>query len=656
MTSRKIRSILYEKAYNMPRTTGLVVFIVLILCTFYFTLLSLKVDKENAKKELNNTLRIIDQNIYKSLHNSELAAFSLALTLNDQGIPVNFEGVATEIIKTHGSVDALQLVPQGVIKYVYPYKQNKAALDYNILQDKTKSEEAFKAIEHKKMFFAGPFELRQGGMGIVGRLPVFIDNKFWGFSAVIIRLNNFIKDAGIDTSGSDIYHFQLSKINPETKKVEYFLANKEGISFENAASTFIKPGEWTLSVVATDDIRSCFGIFALGGLGILLSLISGLFVTSLLKKPAELEKLVVEQSKELVKSGQRNKAILQSLPDMLFIMDKDANFLFHQNSGETETFRPPEFFLGKNVSEVLPPFLAKEISSNIKYVIETGEDVKHDYHLEDQNGLGHFEARYVKINENEVLTVVRDISKIKKKEEEFLMMNLELRRLSEHLQNVREAERAALSRELHDELGQQLTAISLDLHWVKKMLPASDERIFQKISDALSIVQESTATVKRINTELRPSIIDDLGLFAAVEWLVRDFMKRNEIKTNFNCDCESLKISSSRSIAIFRMIQEALNNISKHAKASTLLLHCYEEDGNLKINISDDGIGFNEAEVSRNISFGLLGMKERANMLDGHIHIKTTPGKGTKIEICLPLEHLSEELSDHAKPIIVANI
>ncbi|TAH44295.1 MAG: hypothetical protein EYC69_00390 [Bacteroidetes bacterium] len=648
-----------QNSYNWfvarPIMAGYIVFIILMLISAFVTFLSYQVEKKNNQRELSNIIKVIDQNIDQILDNSELAAFSLALTINDSGVPVDFEKVAEEILKSNSSIDAVQLVPQGIIKYIYPYEANKSALDYNILKDSTRNKEAFKAIQQRKIVFAGPFELRQGGLAIVGRLPIFIDNKFWGFSAVVIKLSTLFRNAGIANTENEGYKFQFSKINPDTKVREYFIKYDNNDLFSRAETSFIKVGEWTLQVAPSQHFRSLYGIFALAAFGLLFSIISALFVSNILREPAKLQQLVKEQSKELVLSGQHNNAILQALPDMLFIMSKDGVFLYHHNSAKMETLAPPEFFLNKNVTEIMPPLLAKEILANIKSCIEKNKSIVHNYVLKDAEENRHFEARYAKINENEALSVVRETTWQKKTEEEILHMNEELRRLSEYLQNVREEERASLSRELHDELGQQLTAISLDLHWIKKTEPVLSKKILHKIEDAITLVQESAATVKRINTELRPSILDDLGLFAALEWQVKEFNQRYDVKAHFNCEAEHYKISPSRSIAIFRIIQESLNNIAKHARATNINIHCFEESSNLKIVISDNGTGFYEKDISSKISFGLLGMKERANMLNGHVHIKSAPGEGTRVEVCIPLEHLDEEINFRKSSTVTSN-
>ena len=630
---------------SRPKTSGFIILVLLLSISGYITLLSYENQKKSNQNDLANIVRVVVQNIYQSLDHSKLAALSIALTVNDDGVPENFEKVASEIIKSNASVDAVQLVPGGVIKYVYPYEENKVVIGYDILKDESRSKEAYKAIEQKQIFFGGPFELKQGGVGIVGRLPIYIRDKFWGFSAVVIKLDRLIDNAGIDLHANGDYLFQLSKINPLTKETELFIENDENVSFENAETAFFPQGEWTLHAIRKRNLNSQYGIISLAGFGILFSMMSAFFVIYILRTPSQLQKLVVKQSKELIKSGQRNNAIMEALPDMLFILDEDGNFIFHHNPTGMPTLHPPEEFIGQHVTRVLPPQLAKEVLAITESTRETGNITVHNYQLEKGDKIRYYEARFARISKNEVLSIIREITRAKETEEEILVMNQKLRNLSEHLQNVREEERASLSRELHDELGQQLTAISLDLHWLKKMSVDSTPALQLKIKDALSIVQEASATVKRINTELRPAILDDLGLFAAIEWQLRDFKQRNDIQIDFVCECDHLQINPLRSIAIFRMVQESLNNIAKHSKASNVSIKAFEDGENLNITITDDGVGFISEEVSKKLSFGLLGMNERANMLNGSAQIVSNVGIGTSVEICLPLAHLTEELS-----------
>ncbi len=631
-----------------PKTAGLIVFILLLFTGAYITWLSHQMAVQTRALNAQEFSRVIRQNIDQALDKCKLAALSLAMTINDKGEVRNFESVAAELVNSYSSVDAVQLVPDGIIRDVFPLDENKSVIGYNVLEDPLRNKEAYKAIELRKMFFAGPFPLRQGGIGIVGRLPVFINQEFWGFSAVIIHLNTLLKNAGIDTSNQSGYLFSFSKINPDTQKEEFFLDQIDNSYSDEIISLHLQEGEWSLRILPSPSRSSSYGIFALAAFSVLLSLVSSLFVTRLLQKPAALHQLVESTSEELQKSTQRSDAILKAFPDMMFIVDHSGRFKYYQNPQNLTTLTPPEFFMGKTVREVMPPQLAEEIMQFLSKISRDDPFFLHDYILGPKDGKfdgeRYFEARYAFLNELEILVLVRETTAQKKAEGEILKMNEELSRLSEHLQKVREAERAALSRELHDELGQQLTAINLDLHWIKKNLHESAHQSIHKIEDAISMVQDASATVKRINTELRPSILDDLGLIAAIEWQLNDFSERYGINAKLTCDCDELNISSSKSIAIFRIIQESLNNIAKHAKAKNVRIWGHFRDDNLVISIKDDGIGFHSEIPSKNVSFGLIGMKERAKMLLASFEIQSETGKGTTLELRIPVQSLSEEL------------
>jgi sensor domain CHASE-containing protein len=135
--------------------------------------------------------------------------------------------VSSQILQTNKNIDILELVPDGVIQYVYPLKGNEGIIGYDILKDPTRRKEAVKAIEKNELFFSGPYPLKQGGIGIVGRLPIFRNGKFWGFSAVVIRISTLLKATGLNRTAEDGYYYQLSKINPDTKKQEFFIPHVE---------------------------------------------------------------------------------------------------------------------------------------------------------------------------------------------------------------------------------------------------------------------------------------------------------------------------------------------------------------------------------------------------------------------------------------------
>ena len=232
---------------------------------------------------------------------------------------------------------------------------------------------------------------------------------------------------------------------------------------------------------------------------------------------------------------------------------------------------------------------------------------------------------------------VTDITVRKTAELELLETTRQLKELSTHLQQVREDERKNIALEIHDELGQQLTGIKMDIMWLKKKLAHGDEAIAFKFDDTLKLVSDTVSSIRRITTELRPSIIDDLGLNAALDWLAKEFNARMDIKVNYSNDFEDAGINSFTSINIFRILQESLTNIAKHANAKTVEIFISQHEKFIQLIIKDDGLGFNTNQKRTNPAFGLMGIRERTDVLKGNFTIHSSPGNGTEIKITIPL-------------------
>ena len=209
-----------------PIVSGFMVFAVLITIGGLLTYQRYMLWKNHEERLALSTVESARSRLQGSLAYSQHATLSLALSLKEGRIPENIDSIAAEIMSISRFIDALQLVPGGTIEYVYPREGNESVIGYNILADPSRNKEAYKAIQNRKLYFAGPFNLKQGGLGVVGRLPVFTTSGFWGFSAVVIRFNTLLSAAGIDTSGADGFFYQLSKVNPDTGQEEFFLPIK----------------------------------------------------------------------------------------------------------------------------------------------------------------------------------------------------------------------------------------------------------------------------------------------------------------------------------------------------------------------------------------------------------------------------------------------
>jgi signal transduction histidine kinase len=213
----------------------------------------------------------------------------------------------------------------------------------------------------------------------------------------------------------------------------------------------------------------------------------------------------------------------------------------------------------------------------------------------------------------------------------------QLQQLAVSLETAREEERLQISRELHDELGQALTAVKFDLAWLSDQLEQKDETLAQKVKDIVSQMNTLIKTVRRIATELRPGMLDDLGLAASIEWQARDFEKRSGVRCELSLPRDELHLTQDQSLAIFRIFQEALTNISRYAGAKMVKVSVEKTGDLLTLEINDDGRGIKEIEISSSHSLGLIGMRERAKYLGGTFEVKGIPDQGTSLKITLPI-------------------
>ena len=226
----------------------------------------------------------------------------------------------------------------------------------------------------------------------------------------------------------------------------------------------------------------------------------------------------------------------------------------------------------------------------------------------------------------------------RKRAEEKLRRSLEqLRALSVYLQYVREDERIRISRQVHDELGQSLTGLKMDLYWLTSRLPKKFRTVHDKTKSMSAHIDATIQTVRRIATELRPGILDDLGLVAAIEWQAQEFQKRTGIECVVGSDLKDTILDQDLNTAFFRIFQETLTNIIRHAQATRVEVHLQQDESTLVLEVKDNGRGISEAELNDTRSIGVLGMRERAALLQGELQITGVPGQGTTVAVRIPL-------------------
>ncbi len=234
-----------------------------------------------------------------------------------------------------------------------------------------------------------------------------------------------------------------------------------------------------------------------------------------------------------------------------------------------------------------------------------------------------------------VQMVITDITQRQQQAREQVNHREELRRLSASVVEAREEERRRIARELHDELGQRLTALKMEL---SSLGPAAARRSQDgRIAKMLEMVDDTVAAVRRIAADLRPMMLDDLGLNAAIEWLARDAARRMGTEITVRLGEEDPPVAPGAAIALYRMVQEALTNVARHAHATDVCIEMRQEGGELVLRVRDNGVGFPDRSTQQDGRYGLLGIRERAYMLGGRLEVDNPPGGGGRVTVRLPL-------------------
>ncbi|HKM92125.1 MAG TPA: PAS domain-containing protein [Prolixibacteraceae bacterium] len=245
------------------------------------------------------------------------------------------------------------------------------------------------------------------------------------------------------------------------------------------------------------------------------------------------------------------------------------------------------------------------------------------------------EVTYNELDEAEKwLGTVHDITQRKKTEDELNRSLEQLHQLSKHIEQARENERLTIARELHDDLGQALTAVKIDLQIIKQH--TSDETAKVKLEDLKGLVGDTIRTVQRITSQLRPEIIDDLGLEAAIDWYTKEFSQRYGIAIFLDIE-SGIPISNDDALPLFRIMQESLTNIARHAQATHIEILLSQQGDFIQFEVNDNGLGITETEINSKKSFGIMSMKERAASLGGTFEISCKDKLGSKILILFPI-------------------
>ncbi len=365
-----------------------------------------------------------------------------------------------------------------------------------------------------------------------------------------------------------------------------------------------------------------------------------------LKETEENYKKLYIENEELL---QRLQLHLERIPLAYLIIDKDfkikffnpeAEKLFGYRNKEVKGKDPYEFLIPESskklVEEKRKRWMLGDMNANgiNENITKDGRIILCEWYntpIMDENG-----------NLVEVISMGINVTEREKSKSELLKSEQKLRALASHLQTVREEERAAIARELHDELGQILTSIKMNLIMMSKQVMQEDEsfdkKIFENEIQAMNeMIEQSVKRLKKLISELRPEVLENLGLIPALEWLIKQFTIRSGVKVNFNSIITNPELNKTQELNIYRIVQESLTNAVRHSAASEISIDILKNENQLEIKIADNGKGFNPDILEPLQSIGITGMKERAKAFGAELSIKSNSGIGTTVLLKLPL-------------------
>jgi len=416
------------------------------------------------------------------------------------------------------------------------------------------------------------------------------------------------------------------------------------------------------------------------GAGLLLTVLLINILFNALRRSAQVERQVAQRTEELsVEVAERTRAeaaltisevryrrLFETAQDGILILDGDTGRITDVNPFLVELLGyAPEEIVGKRLWEIGPfkdiarskvAFDELQMKEYVRY-----EDLplqsKHQRLMDVE-----FVSNVYRVDGRRVIQCnIRDITARKRAEDALRLAHLELegrvqertaelssvnshlqasyeqvRRLALRLQSVREDERSGIARELHDELGQALTALKMDLLWGSGKLSVEQGPLQERITAMVTLVDRMVETVQQVSSRLRPGILDDFGLLEAMQWQGREFQERTGITCRIGLELEHLEVDPDHASSLFRILQEALTNVARHAHATEVRVRLTISDGQLILEIADDGKGIAAAQIHEATSLGLTGMRERALLLNGRVTVTGAAGRGTTVRVEMP--------------------
>ncbi|GAB2775084.1 sensor histidine kinase [Salinimicrobium soli] len=636
-----------------PALAGFLVFFTVLLLGAFIFWQRYQILSEERNREMFGIIEIIENNISQTLKSSYSAALSQALLIGDNGQIFDFEAKAPKLLEANPTLDAIQLVPNGIITHVYPLEGNREALNYNILADETRNKEALRAIEQRKMYFAGPVELKQGGLAVIGRLPVFVEDNFWGFSAVIIKFENLLKQAGFNEINTEDYKFQFSKIS-DTGEENFFL--KDQIPSDAYSEEIVfTDGNWKVYIAPKNRFAPFLSLLPLGALFLMVAIWLGRLTTKILQRPQKLEAMVEAQNVEIFNSNFRFRKIFNQAAVGMARMDTrsgrfiETNQRFRELSGYSE-----EEITNMNYREISHP---DDIEENHRLMQQLLKGEIREYSIEKRGIRKDGSIVWVKLTVSPLwnpgdepsdhISIVEDITKNKEAE---LQLNKSYKMLVDQNQRL-----VNFSYIISHDLRSHSSNIQsiLDLYQTSE-LPEEREQYIQLL---LKVTSNLNQTLHHLNevvsiqnkTDLKR---ESLKISEFVEKTIENLeMRIQEKKAKISVDVpEEARIyfnSAYLESVLLNFLSNSLRFSDKNRNPQIEVKAEKLNNDKWSLKISDNGIGidlqknkgklfglyktFTDLQDSRGI--GLFITKHQVEAMGGEIEVESELGSGTTFKI-----------------------
>jgi PAS domain S-box-containing protein len=350
----------------------------------------------------------------------------------------------------------------------------------------------------------------------------------------------------------------------------------------------------------------------------------------------------------LVRREREYRTLAENLPDMVVRYDQDCRRRYLNPAYERYTGIKLQEARDKTPDEIWKPMMQREeYTARLKEIMRTGkpDQILLEWTLPDGSLTSHLMHAVAEYDESGkaigVLVIGHNISELKATERRLQESRRQLQALAARREAAREEERKRIAREMHDELGQRLTALRMDVSVIRLRFGQDNPQLMEQVKHMMSSVDSTIQVVRNVAARLRPATLD-MGIVSALEWLTEEFVQRSGIDCKLDVQQEHLDLDDTQATTVFRIVQESLTNITRHAQAKHVRIALTQQPDHYLLEVSDDGVGF-DPHAKKHKSFGLMGIEERTLMLGGELKIETSPGKGTRIISRIPLHLASGE-------------